>query len=142
MKPNTTPPSVELIRSALSALSPEGYDNWLRVGMGLHAWSPTLGLAEWVEWSRRGSTFKPGECERKWASFGEGGVSVGTVIGLAKAAGWKWSGPRSTPYTGAARPIRTPRGKIRGVSVSEMFGAAPARPVGAPRPVSFAELAD
>lgn len=52
------------------------------------------------------------------------------------------TGPTRKRTFALGRPTPFKRGKIRGVSVSEMFGAAPARPPGAPRPVPFAELAD
>ena len=139
-----TKPSSELVRSALQALAPEGYDHWLRVGMALHAWDAVEGLVLWTEWSRRGSTYREGEPARKWASFGaDGGVSIGTVIGMAKANGWSWSGrlPRPGRVGGSAQPRRR-RGWTRGVSVEEMLSGTVARPAGAARPVAFSDLAN
>ena len=46
------------------------YDTWLRIGMAIHAndtGDDSLGI--WTNWSQRGSKFKDGECESKWATF-------------------------------------------------------------------------
>ena len=46
------------------------YDSWLKIGMGIHGNDDSPdSLAVWVDWSRGGSKFKEGECEKKWATF-------------------------------------------------------------------------
>lgn len=78
------------LKEALNAISSDDYDIWLRVGMALQS----RDLFEiWEEWSRRSTKFKEGECAKKWATFNGAGVTVATIIHLAKQAGWRsaWS---------------------------------------------------
>jgi hypothetical protein len=82
-------PAVD-IESALAAIDPScPYQQWVEIGMALHAWDAERGLALWDTWSRPGKTYQEGACAEKWASFGSSdGIGVGTVIHHAKAAGW------------------------------------------------------
>ena len=61
----------EFIHEILENLSPDiGYDNWLGVGMGLHATGAEDALDIWINWSKKDlKKFKEGECEAKWKSF-------------------------------------------------------------------------
>jgi RecA-family ATPase len=76
---------------ALAAIDPAtlGYQEWVDVGMALHesgyAWS------DWDSWSQRDpKRYHPGECESKWAGFGNGSerVTSGTIIHMAEVRGW------------------------------------------------------
>ncbi len=80
------------LRDALSMISADDYDTWLRVGMALHSQDR---FDAWEEWSARSPKFKAGECAKKWASFGGTGITVATVIHLAKESGWR---PAWSPY--------------------------------------------
>jgi len=58
--------------SAVLSLDPDmGYVDWLSVGMGLHNMykGHQEGLEIWVEWSKSGNLFRPGECEYRWETF-------------------------------------------------------------------------
>lgn len=49
-------------------------------------------LSAWDEWSRQSAKYKPGECDYKWQSFREKGVTLGTLyyfarLDLARATG-------------------------------------------------------
>jgi hypothetical protein len=61
------------IKEILSKLSPDiGYNNWIGVGMGLHATGAEDAFSIWDNWSRQdGKKYKEGECAKKWASFGK-----------------------------------------------------------------------
>ncbi len=77
------------IINMLSSLDPSlGYDEWLHVGMALHAggWP----LAFWEQWSRPGANYQPGECAKHWKSFSEkpGGITMGTLVHMAQQSGW------------------------------------------------------
>ncbi|TKW61098.1 MAG: DUF3987 domain-containing protein [Blastochloris viridis] len=77
------------IVNMLASLDPSlGYDEWLHVGMSLHAggWP----LAFWEEWSRPGSNYQKGECAKHWKSFSEkpGGITMGTLVRMAQQTGW------------------------------------------------------
>lgn len=115
-------PSVETVREALATISPSiCYADWLRIGMALHSWDSSAGLALFVEWSRGGSSFKAGEPETKWSSFKAGGVTVATLFAAAKAAGWRRSSAPRLPAPGRS-PRRRQRFQIRTLSAAEVFG--------------------
>jgi len=62
----------------------DDYDRWYQVGMVIKDAGGDVSM--WERWSAGGQLFKPGECERKWKSFGgRGGVGIGSVIEWAKA---------------------------------------------------------
>ena len=81
------------IQDMLSFLNPDmPYDDWVKVGMALHAGGYGAGL--WEAWSMLGSKHTTGECQSKWHNFnGAAGVSLGTLVHMAENAGWKPAQP-------------------------------------------------
>jgi RecA-family ATPase len=83
--------------SALDAVEPAelDYSDWVNVGMALH--HEGADVSEWDVWSRRDARrYRPGECKRKWAGFGESittPVTGATIYRLARDVGWT---PEST----------------------------------------------
>lgn len=64
------------------------YFEWVAIGMALH--SEGYPLSIWEEWSKKGSSYKPNECARKWQGFTcNKGVSLGTLIFIAKQYGYR-----------------------------------------------------
>lgn len=69
------------------------YLQWTNVGMALH--HEGLPISLWEEWSARdGGRYHPGECARKWKTFGASSaasppVTLGTLFHLAQEYGWK-----------------------------------------------------
>lgn len=80
------------VESALAYISADcGYDEWLRIGMGVHAELGDAGFDVWERWSARSAKY-PGskELETKWRSFSPGGgVTGATLFALAIEAGWR-----------------------------------------------------
>ncbi|WP_131111289.1 DUF3987 domain-containing protein [Sulfuricystis thermophila] len=106
------------IASALDYLSPDcGYDDWLHVGMAIHAELGESGFALWNRWSAKSGKY-PGEREMraKWKSFRPGAITGATLYGLAHAAGWRVARlvDTNTPPT----PKKSPSGDS-GASVNE-----------------------
>jgi hypothetical protein len=63
-------------------------DDWLRVGMALHAVDSSAGMCEaWDAFSKRGGDkYREGESAKQWAGFKRGGgIRLGTLIDMAKA---------------------------------------------------------
>ena len=91
------PSEIARIRAALAYLDPEPYDDWLRVGMALHAsGDDERGFALWTEWAARSAKFDLADHQRRWASFHRGGpnaVTLGSLFAAAKAAGYVPPGP-------------------------------------------------
>ena len=86
--------SVELfaIKSALAGISPDcGYDDWIKIGMAIHAWDKDLGLRIWDEWSEQAKTKYAGftKLDQHWRSFSTSGrIRLGTLFHIAEEAGW------------------------------------------------------
>lgn len=83
---------VSQINRMLTVIDPDGlsYEDWVRVGMALKSSCGDDGLELWDEWSAGGSRRKAGECGFRWKSFDEDGrVGFGTLLFMAKEAGWR-----------------------------------------------------
>ncbi|NCP62015.1 MAG: AAA family ATPase [Alphaproteobacteria bacterium] len=80
--------SSEDVQHMLSFLDPDmPYGDWLKIGMAIQ--SGGYGLSIWDDWSAKGNKYKTGECQSKWKGFdGSGGVSFGTLVHMAKQAGY------------------------------------------------------
>ena len=80
------------LTDALSYVNPDcGYEDWLRVGMALHAELGDGGLSVWDSWSSRSAKYPgPNDTASHWRSFrAGGGVTIATLYGIAKQAGWQ-----------------------------------------------------
>ena len=64
------------------------YDEWLKVGMALK--NEGYDCSVWEAWSRNDSRYHPGECSRKWQSFGQSGnpVTAASIVQIAKERGF------------------------------------------------------
>lgn len=84
-----------------------GYEDWIKVGMAIHAELGESGLAIWDWWSARGSKY-PGarEIESHYRSFKPGAVTGGTLYRMAMDAGWR--APRPTLLTTQAPQQQLP----------------------------------
>lgn len=83
---------VHQINRMLTVVDPDNlsYEDWVKVGMALKSTCGEDGLELWDEWSRHGSRRKNGECQIRWKTFNEEGqVGFGTLLFLAKEAGWR-----------------------------------------------------
>ena len=77
---------------ALQYLNPADldYDSWLRIGMALR--NEGYPVEVWENWSKGEERYHPGECVKKWATFGGyigPKVSGGSIIQMAKDRGWR-----------------------------------------------------
>jgi hypothetical protein len=104
-------PTHEVVASALGVLSADNYADWVAVGQSLHDWdSGPEGLRLFESWSATSPKHQVGEPARKWASFQQGGgITVGTLLGMAAARGWRsgsagGSRDRLRPRRPRARP--------------------------------------
>jgi hypothetical protein len=105
------------VESALAFISPDcGYDEWIRIGMAIHAELGPAALSVWNAWSARSAKY-PGEktLAQHWKSFTPGAVTGATLFGLATSAGWRAprlpdrpaGGPRHFPGD-SGEPTRDP----------------------------------
>jgi len=83
--------SGEVLRSALCYLDPNAaYPEWLRVCMALkHALPNEDGYSLWAEFCNRAEPHRIGKVRETWDSVKpDGGVTVGTLFGMAEDRGW------------------------------------------------------
>ncbi len=84
------------LADALGVLSPDvGYEEWIRIGMGIHADLGEAGFTLWNSWSSRGAKYQGEDDLRShWKSFSikPGGATGASIFMAARAAGWR---PRS-----------------------------------------------
>lgn len=110
--------SVALAEEALQHLDPDDYQQWIDVGLACKAGLGTAGYYVWDAWSARSGKYAGDEDTRKrWAGFKPTQLTLGTVFGLAEAAGWvsPWAKAR------AKKPRRAPPA----AGVSEPAAASP-----------------
>jgi hypothetical protein len=102
----------ELAAAALARLSPDrarNYQDWLAVGMALHATDAGL-LPEWDGWSRLcPEKYEEGACARKWASFDGRGRSLASLVYWAgQDTGWRPPRAPGAGPDGARGPAGAP----------------------------------
>jgi hypothetical protein len=80
--------SASEVSDMLAFIPPDtDYQEWVSVGMGLHAGGYAVTL--WDDWSKRGTKYKAGECYKKWSGFNpSNGITFGTVWHIAEQHGW------------------------------------------------------
>ncbi|MFZ5483733.1 MAG: DUF3987 domain-containing protein [Pseudomonadota bacterium] len=79
------------VESALAFVSPDcGYDDWIKIGMAIHAELGAGALHVWNAWSAKSGKY-PGEkaLAGHWKSFTPGAVTGATLYALASDAGWR-----------------------------------------------------
>ena len=78
------------LRSLLDHIPPSqlDYQEWINIGMALHQEGYPVGV--WDDWSKNDKRYKPGDCEKKWRTFGNSSTLVtgGTIHEYAKRYGW------------------------------------------------------
>jgi hypothetical protein len=74
------------LRSALTALSANDYNQWIDLGHALKTISQ--GRSLWLEWSQTSEKYDPAEAARKWDGFNPTSTGYKAVFSRAKSAGW------------------------------------------------------
>lgn len=72
----------ELI-NILSSERADSFESWIRVGWCLHNIDYRL-LTEWINFSKKSSKYREGECEREWTYMDSDGLSIGSLCRWAK----------------------------------------------------------
>ena len=85
----------ECVKDMLSHISPDvSYDIWYKIATALQDGGYPFHI--WNDWSSGGKKYRKEEMIPKWNSFTPGrGISIGTLVYLAKEAGWS---PRQEEY--------------------------------------------
>ncbi|MFV0370351.1 MAG: DUF5906 domain-containing protein, partial [Azonexus sp.] len=97
--------------SALAFVSPEcGYEEWINIGMAIHAELGDVAFAVWDAWSAKGSKY-PGRASvnSHWKSFKPGkGITGATIFKRAMDAGWRPPRPLKSPAPSDGSAAREP----------------------------------
>ena len=94
-------PTREEVAGALSWISPDDRDTWVRMAMACRSALGDDGWALWDEWSEGSESYRPRDAASVWRSVRpQGGVTAGSLFELARRAGWR---PRNA---GQFRPTR------------------------------------
>ena len=73
----------KMLCSMLSTKRAKEYNSWIEVGFCLHNIDKIL-LEDWIQFSKKASGFKSGECEKLWGKFKNDGLSIGSLYRWAK----------------------------------------------------------
>jgi putative DNA primase/helicase len=86
---------ISIIRSALPYLSAQSRDTWILVGMAVKSSLGDAGFSIWDAWSQTATNYNQQDALSSWKSFsaGGGGVTLGSLIFIAKKNGWRGEGP-------------------------------------------------
>lgn len=100
------------LRDALFAIDPDlPRDEWVRIGMALHSADPDA-IDLFDEWSAQGTKYIGDDIDPVWDSFSDDnqGVTVATLFGKAREAGWRGYKPLLTEIFEASllRPLENP----------------------------------
>ena len=98
-------PSREEVAGALSWISPDDRDVWVRMAMACRSALGDDGWALWDEWSEGSESYRPRDAASVWRSVRpQGGVTAGSLFELARRAGWR---PNARGRFRPRRPIRS-----------------------------------
>jgi hypothetical protein len=61
----------------------DSYEKWIRVGWCLHNIDVAL-LSKWIDFSKKSSKYREGECEKLWVSMKDEGLGIGSLHRWAK----------------------------------------------------------
>ena len=89
-RPTNANVNQEALRDALRHVDPHDYDDWVKVGMALYG--VPGGFSAWDQWSATADNYDPAVMDRKWESFADTSVSVGSVFYMAQQQGWEHHG--------------------------------------------------
>jgi len=118
------------VESALLWISPDvGYDDWIQIGMAIHATLGDGGLAVWDYWSAKSSKYAGAKAiASHWKSFKPGGgITAATIFKLAQLQGWR--PPRSaTKRPGVVSPSPAPQARIHDLPPADDVPPGPPDP--------------
>lgn len=130
--------TVALVEEALEHVSPDEYNDWIRVGMACKADLGSAGYIVWDAWSARSPKYAGADdTAKRWESFEPKEVNVGWVFAMAADCGWvaPWEKARSRK---ASRPAH---GRTDAPAPSPAPSSAAAAPTPAAETVSTAGIA-
>ena len=105
------PLSLNTIRAGMQCMAPDMLrDDWARVAMALKSHLPEAeGFALFDQWSQGSERYRAADAKATWRSVkATGGVGIGTLMTMAKDAGFDLAAHLSAERLGQAVPIAAP----------------------------------
>lgn len=91
---NDSTASLEKIQSALSFVSPQDRDVWVKMAMAVKSELGEDGFWVWDDWSQGADNYNASAAKSVWKGIKAGGkVNVGSLFYEAKQTGWAWNKP-------------------------------------------------
>lgn len=85
------------IRSALSFISSDNRDDWIRVGLALKSTGSPSGYGLWNEWSKTSNKYNPNDMEKRWDGLKPNEITIASLFQLSKQSGWVTTYEKVTP---------------------------------------------
>ncbi len=89
----TAPASLDKVQSALSFVSPQDRDVWVKMAMAVKSELGDDGEWVWSDWSQSADNYNAASAKSVWKSVKPGKVGIGSLFYEAKANGWAWDRP-------------------------------------------------
>lgn len=92
-----------LVRDALAAIAPDlDRETWVRLAMAIKSELGADGFELWDAWSRQAKGYRETDAKDTWRSVKPGGgVTIGTLFGIAKDHGFRFPDDNAAPPTAA-----------------------------------------
>jgi hypothetical protein len=102
------PPTRDEVWQMLLFIPAYDRNEWIKVGMAVKAYFEDDGYSLWIDWSQTADNFDPKAARSAWRSFKGGGISILSLIQLARQHGWRpdASAPKSKPSAPRAAPAK------------------------------------
>jgi hypothetical protein len=104
----TEPLTLDGAWSMLLVIDARNRGNWLKIGMALKSEFSGSGFSLFDDWSQTAENYNAADSRSVWKSFHGSGVSIGTLVYMAKQCGWNSQEPATLP-TPKARRAPTPK---------------------------------
>jgi len=100
-------PSEEIkeIRSALSYLSSDNRDTWIKIGLALKSTGSPSAYGLWNEWSQTSDKYNPDDMEKRWNGLKPKDIELASVFYEAKKYGWVTTYPQTYPQNSQKNTI-------------------------------------
>jgi len=79
---------IKEIRSALSYISSDNRDEWIKIGMILKSTGSKAAYGLWNEWSQTSDKYNPNDMEKRWSGLKPTDLELGSLFYMAKEKGW------------------------------------------------------
>jgi putative DNA primase/helicase len=108
------------IRNALSSISAQDRDTWLKMGMAIHAELGEAGFDMWDAWSQSADSYNTRDARAVWKGFkSSGATTIATLFHEAKQQGWRDLNTNAIYTPHDLKPQEVTQGPTKQVTATE-----------------------